>query len=220
MIWGSNPVVEAALPRAVASLKKHHPELEYQVLRMPDDSDLRCKSRMFELSPFDQTLYLDVDTVVLGRLDFGFVKAAKHGMAICINISPWARRYTGLRECGDIVEYDTGAIWFDKSYPAVGRLFEAWTGASNLDSSSRFMSSEGVRCMTVNDQCGFAAAMESTGFNPFVLPSNFNVHPRWQKTIFGEMRVWHDYREPYPKLEEWNREAASLDAVNVCGRIE
>lgn len=220
MVWGDNERVHAALPRAVASLKKHHPEFRPVVLRMPDDSDLRCKSRMFELSPFDQTLYLDADTLVLGRLDYGFEKAAKHGLAITINVSPWARRYTALRDRGDICEFDTGVIFFSKAHAPTARVFEAWQAAGNLDSSSQFVSADGVRRMTVNDQCGFAAAVDACDFNPWILPVNWNLHPRWQKTLFGALKVWHDYGNPPPKIDKWNREQNDPDAVNVCGQIE
>ena len=68
---------------------------------MPADSDLRCKSRMYELSPYDETLYLDVDTVVLNRvgrrapyyfLDPGSVGAA----AVTVNVVVLAAGFVGL----------------------------------------------------------------------------------------------------------------------------
>src|SRR3954471_11427917 len=126
MRWGNNEKVNAALPRAAEAVKAVHPELPITQLEMPDDSDLRCKSRMFELSPYDETLYLDVDTVVLGRLDFAFEKARKHGIACCINVSPWANRYVGLKDRGDIQEWDTGVVFFSKAHPGVADLFQAW----------------------------------------------------------------------------------------------
>ncbi|MEJ0070814.1 MAG: hypothetical protein WDO24_21130 [Pseudomonadota bacterium] len=38
---------------------------------------------MFEHSPFETTVYLDADTVVLGRLDYGFEMAERFGLACC-----------------------------------------------------------------------------------------------------------------------------------------
>jgi hypothetical protein len=37
---------------------------------------------MLEVTPFEETLFLDNDTVVLGRLDYGFQKASQFGLAI------------------------------------------------------------------------------------------------------------------------------------------
>lgn len=220
LVWGNNDRVEHVLPRSVGSMTRHHPELPQRVFRMPDDSDLRCKAHMHDLSPFDETLYLDADTVVLGRLDFGFEKARQHGIACCINISPWARRYKGLRDRGELIEYDTGAVWFTKSHPATAGVFDAWKAAHDIDSSSVFLSKDGVRRMLTNDQCGFAHAVDVTGFNPWILPMNFNLHPTWQKTIFGDVKVWHCYGNPPPSMDAWNAEQASPDAVNKCGTIE
>jgi hypothetical protein len=217
MVWGSNERVGAVLPRSRASAAKWHPELPQCVLRMPEGSDLRCKSRMCELSPYDETLYLDADTIVLGKLDFGFDKARRHGIAISVCVSPWARRFAGLRKRGDIVEYDTGVVFFDKHHSA--RVFDSWKAANGIDSESYFHAADGVARMPVNDQCGFAHAVDDCAFNPFVLPLNWNLHPRWQKTLFGPLKVWHDYGNPPPAIDQWNEQQGAEDAVNVCGEI-
>src|SRR5690349_20928566 len=98
MAWGDK--AEQAMARSIASLKEMHPELPYEVVRLPPGTDsikgLLEKSRMMELSPFDETLYLDCDTVVLDRLDYGFAQATRYGLACCICECPWARRYRGL----------------------------------------------------------------------------------------------------------------------------
>lgn len=226
IVWGYKTRVRAALPRSIDSLKKWHPELEHRVIEMPDASDLRCKAKMYDLSPFDETLYLDVDTVVLGRLDFGFKKAKQHGIALCVNVNPWARRYVALS--GHTVEYDTGVLFFSKKWMEYETIhgfkprevFDAWKANESLDSESLFLSENGVASMAVNDQCGFAAAIESTGFNPFVLPVNWNLHPRWQKTFFGEVKIWHDYNEVAASLDVWNAGQSEETAVINCGQIQ
>ncbi len=219
MVWGENERVRAALPRSQASVAKVHPELEQRVLWMPDRVDLRCKAQMFDLSPFAQTLYLDADTVVLDKLDAGFEKAHQHGLAITINANPWAHRYAALRAKGDIVEYDTGVVFFSRQQGA-GKLFDAWRGGNGLDSSSHFRAAEGICRMPVNDQCAFAAAVESTEFNPFILPVNWNFHPRWQKTIFGPVKVWHDYNAVSESILRWNETQAMPGAVVDCGQFQ
>src|SRR3954452_11029451 len=68
--WGEE--VESALQLSLQSLKRYHPELPVHVERLPAESSYLDKARMMEMSPFEETLFLDADTVVLGNLDFGF----------------------------------------------------------------------------------------------------------------------------------------------------
>lgn len=218
MVWGENEKVNAALPRAIASVEAIHPELEHHVCKMPDGSDLRCKARMLDLSPFDTTLYLDVDTVLLGRMDHAFAKAEQHSLAICINPHPWARRYDGLHSRGEITEYDTGVVAFTKKAKP---LFEEWKAGEYLNSRSFFFSATGGLCqMPVNDQCAFAAAVDKTGFNPHVLPVNFNFHHKWQPIVFGPVKVWHDYGDVPDAVVKWNEEQTGPGAVLRCVRFK
>ena len=101
MVWGRGVKIERALERSRKSVAAVHPELPVEVIRLDDANDpckgLLEKARMFERSPFHETLFLDADTVVLGRLDYGFRKAQDFGLACCICECPWARRYAGFR---------------------------------------------------------------------------------------------------------------------------
>jgi hypothetical protein len=73
--WPGEGRMPAMLARSRESLAKVHPELPVHVAELPDGSTLLDKARMYDLSPFDQTLFLDADTVVMGNLDYGFEKA-------------------------------------------------------------------------------------------------------------------------------------------------
>ena len=81
--WGD----EEKLPikRLKESVKKFHPELEHKFIKLDapekNATSLNLKSQMFDLSPFEETLFLDIDTVVLDKLDFGFEKAREFGIA-------------------------------------------------------------------------------------------------------------------------------------------
>jgi hypothetical protein len=209
-----------ALDRSIASLKRWHPELECHVEWLMHSADLRCKSRMFDLSPFDETLFLDVDTVVLGNLDYGFTQANKHGMALCINANPWARRYDSMQNDGDVIEYNTGVMWFNKRDQRVADVFTKWKELKEMDSSSSFQGSDGVCRMLINDQCSFSAAVAATDFNPFILPVNWNLQPKWQRTVFGPVKVWHTYAPPpQPNMEKWNAEQSKPGDVIKCGAV-
>jgi len=152
---------------------------------------------MFDLSPFEETLFLDADTVVLDSLDFGFEQAQRFGLACCICECPWARRFGGLS--GELIEYNTGVLFFTKAAQAVFDAWKIWS--TQLDSSIIFYNADSQLAQTpFNDQGSFAKAIAETGFNPAVLPLNWNFRPNWQHTFFGPIKIWHDYSAPTPEL--------------------
>lgn len=211
--WGETDQI---LQRSIQSLKAIHPELPHHVVELPKDSNLLSKARMAEYSPFDETLYLDADTVVLGNLDFGFQKAAEFGLACSICENPWARRFAALR--GETVEYNTGVLFFTKK---VRPVFDLWAGmVGKIDSSMRFYRGKEIRTMPVNDQAGFALAVEKNHISPFVLPMNWNFRPVTQHGFFGPIKIWHDYTNVPDVLRTWNEEQTRPDAVIRFGTCE
>lgn len=205
--WGDDH--RALLERSMASVRQHHPELPIHVEKLADDATLLDKARMHEFTPFDETLFLDIDTVVLGRLDFAFAKAARFGLACAICECPWARRYRGVS--GDMIEYNTGVLFFNR---AARPLFDAWKQrAPQVDSAISHVVDGRVVRMTENDQAGFAHAVEETGFSPFVLPMNWNFRPQWQLSFFGPIRIWHDYKDVPQPIIEMNRDYEREDAL-------
>ena len=210
--WGD----ESKLPieRLKQSVKKFHPELPHEIIKVEapsgDASSLNKKATMLELSPFDETLFLDLDTVVMGRLDFGFEKANQFGMALAICEAPWGRRYPKIFT-GDEIEYNTGVIFFTKQAKPV---FDEWLElAQTIDSSIIAVSDQGAYTMPANDQGSFALAVEKTGFNPFILPLNWNFRPMWHRSFFGPIKIWHDYSDPPPFFEELNIYYSNKDSI-------
>lgn len=190
VVWGDYNKV--ALNRSLASLKKFHPDLPIHIETLASTATLLDKSAMLDLSPYDETVFLDVDTVIMGNLDFGFEKARLFAIAICICECPWARRYGGLD--GEMVEYNTGVIFFTR---AAQPLFDAWKElVHTVDSSIHFVVDGKQGLMPLNDQAGFAAAIEEVGTLPFILPHNWNFRPKWQKSWYGPIKIWHDYGDP------------------------
>ena len=108
VVWGEYD--GGALERSRQSLARVHPDMPVEVIELPAGSTLLDKARMMELSPFEETLFLDADTVVLDDLSYGFEQVRRFGLACSICECPWARRYTGLS--GDMVEYNTGVLLF------------------------------------------------------------------------------------------------------------
>ena len=190
IVWGNYN--KKALDRSIASFQRHHPDLPIHIETLADKATLLDKANMFNLSPFDETVFLDSDTIVFGRLDFGFSKAIQFGTAICICECPWARRYGGID--ANIIEYNTGVIFFTK---AANLLFDIWNKrVRDVDSSVVFVVDGHQGRMSLNDQAGFAVAVEEVGSQPFILPQNWNFRPKWQKSWYGPLVIWHDYAEP------------------------
>src|SRR3954470_2489079 len=76
--WGPN---DAVLERSINSVRAIHPELPIPVHQLMGNPTLLDKAGMFDITPFEETLFLDVDTVILDKLDFGFEMATRHGLA-------------------------------------------------------------------------------------------------------------------------------------------
>jgi hypothetical protein len=196
MVWGDK--IAPYLERATASVRKWHPELPIHVERLPDGLDpvetLLRKAQMLDVSPFEETVFLDADTVVLGRLDFGFDRAQKFKLACTINGCPWARRYGDPALAGDMIEYSTGVLFFTR---AAKPVFDAWAACvDKVDSSIEWVENDGRPGRTpYADQAGFSKAIEDLGFSPFVLPINWNYSAWWHRAFYGPIRIWHDYSE-------------------------
>ncbi|MAH83959.1 MAG: hypothetical protein CBB68_06300 [Rhodospirillaceae bacterium TMED8] len=207
IVWGEFDT--KALARSQNSLFDVHPELPFHVVELPDQSTLLDKATMLELSPFAETLFLDADTVVLGDLTYGFTQARRFGLACSICECPWARRYGGLE--GEVVEYNTGVLFFTERAWSV---FDAWKRcAYEIDSSIIFHNGDELARMPLNDQAGFAKAVDDTGFCPFILPYNWNFRPKWHKSWFGPLKIWHDYGDVPEVLLKHNAEQSELNSI-------
>lgn len=210
IVWPGRGV-EAQLTRSMRSVHAHHPELGVRVERLPVGSSLLDKARMMELSPFESTLFLDADTVVLGDLTEGFDRAEATGVACCICECPWARRYPSLSQHRNLIEYNTGVLFFT-NYAT--ELFKQWQRLSTtLDSRLPFKTPDGPCEMECNDQASFAEAVRITHRIPHVLPLNWNFRPRWHHGAFGPIKVWHDPCVVPDAVHRWNEQQEASETV-------
>lgn len=210
LIWGE--AMDALCERSIASLRRVHPDLPVHVERLPNGSTLLDKARMAALSPFESTLYLDCDTVVLDDLTFGFEKAERFGLACAICECPWGSRYPCIN--GDMVEYNTGVVFFSNTLPETFKLWQTFNGS--IDSSISWEENGVAKRMGCNDQAGFAMAMDSAGYSPFVLPLNWNFRQHWHWNWFGRIKVWHDTKAPPKGLWKHNEQSLPM----YCTRIK
>jgi hypothetical protein len=205
--WGpKNPVID----RSIRSVRAMHPELPIHVHELPDNATLLDKAGMMAFTPFEETVFLDVDTVVLDRLDFGFEMGVRHGLACCICENPWARRYGGIE--GDLVEYNTGVLFFTKK---AAPIFDAWARlARTVDSSIKFYNAQKqLVTMPYNDQAGFSLAVNDCAVPPFILPFNWNFRPIWHRAWWGPIKVWHDYSDPPADVVAFTQSQAKPETV-------
>ncbi len=227
IVWKGTADPTAGLIRSIKSLKHWHPELPYAIREMPQGSNLLVKSQMLDVSPYDETLFLDADTTVMGRLDYGFIKAEQHGIACCINANPWNCRYYKIEQHPDEVEYSSGVVFFDKNWQRYQRfgthsdgvraVFKRWNELNETcDTRSKYESAEGIKEQVYNDQALFTRAMHELEFNPFVLPLNWNIYPKWQKHFWGAVKIMHGYFNVPAALPAWNDEQSKPDAVIKC----
>lgn len=210
VVWGDTKKAEKWMQRSITSLRQYHPDIPVHVEKFDSGSKIN-KTRLCDLTPFEETAYLDNDTVVMGNLDFAFDKARQFGLACCINECPWAMRYSDDRLCGDIVEYNCGILFFTaKAKP----VFNAWEKLfPTTDASIIHYKDNGLCIMPVANQGSFALAIEQTGFLPFVLPYNWNFRPSWYRSFFGPIKIWHGYYDVPEKLLDWNKEQSAKNAV-------
>jgi hypothetical protein len=198
-IWGES--CEVQLQRSIQSVRRHYPEIPIHVARGDAQVGLLQKSRMGSLSPFQSTLYLDVDTIVLGNLDYAFERAEQFGLACAICECSWLRRYGAEQQ--DRTEYNTGVIFFTST---AREVFSTWERmAPTTPSKSLWLTTTGEpHGLQYDDQASFAQAIMATRWNPFVLSLNWNFRPVFQPRIFAPVKIWHDYRDPPPGFAELN----------------
>ena len=202
VVWGDK--ANSALERSVASVRTIYPQMPIHIARGKTDvaHGLAQKAQMADATPFETTLYLDADTIVLGNLDHAFAKTEAYGLACCINECPWMRRYG--RDEGDRIEYNTGVIFFTARAKPV---FNAWQRlVSVTPAKSHWLTFDGQsRGLDFEDQASFAHAIEQTNFNPFVLPPNYNFRPNFHRSFFAPIKIWHEYHDVLPVVRDLSR---------------
>jgi hypothetical protein len=211
LAWDGPRDVTPILQRSIDSLKATNPNLAHTVVRLPAGSTLLDKAGMYDLSPFDTTLFLDADTVVLADVSPLFDALRWHGVICTVCECPWACRFEGLKQYPNLVEYNTGVLGW-RRMGAAEDVFRRWKyHASRINSQLNWESNGQRYVMPENDQASFAYAMNECRVSPFALPINWNFRPRWHHGWFGPVKIWHDYEPVPPKLIEFNRTAKAMD---------
>lgn len=184
IIWNSKGQLSSELQRSIKSAEQFN--IPYTVVETADapKHNFRNKTLMYDASPYDTTLFLDTDTEILGDLEYGFIQAERHGMALCIDHACCGLRWwkPHVLSHPDVVEYNTGVVFFNRLNPKIKDFFDYWKSIATTHPS---------------DQATISKAFDHTGLNPFVLPAhvwNFRVYNG--DRLFSPVKIWHA-KEPH-----------------------
>lgn len=136
------------------------------------------KSHMLDMTPFEETIFLDIDTVVLQPLDTIFDILSHGSLAAAYDSGSSMKRWN--ISFPNVPEFNTGVIGFVKQHRPI---FEAWKRLCGED-VYKFG----------NDQPYFTLSCLENGRWPFVLDERFNFryynNPR-PELVNGPIHVWH-----------------------------
>ena len=164
-------------PLAGADIQITEPEL--------DQGAREYKTQVYLYSPFEYTLYLDADTVVVGSLQAGFDVLA-HGwdVAMAMDYRPTVGKIDHIPAndvkatvdavgTGEYPHYNTGMLFFAKS-PEAEELFCLWH--------------EEWEMFHYRDQGAFVRAFHRSAARLWVLSWQWNTHRRERST-----HIWHNH---------------------------
>lgn len=191
LIWGDNPRDRELQEKSIESIKKFN--IPYTIREMDYRRGLLNKSDMYYFSPYENTLFLDNDTIVLAdSLEFGFQMSDRHGIAVCHDRACELERWHIYKH---IPEYNTGVIFFHKS-PVTQGVFNRWEFLCNTNNHTYPIICGG------NDQPLFGIACYEKAYNPYVLPETWNYRRYADNdTIFGNIKIWHTTKVLTKELE-------------------
>lgn len=188
LVWGDYNKSE--LEKSIQSIEKTG--LPYEVVITKGKTFWENKSQIFKLSPFQTTLYLDTDTLVLDKdLDFGFEMAKRHGIAM--SNDPVSRSNRWGESWKDLIEWNTGVIFFNKS-DIITKLSDAWIKNGDFGNPRA-------------DQQSFSALIHNFKIPVFWLQNNWNFFATMSPSpITGEIKIWHSHdSNPHENIFIWNQ---------------
>ena len=151
------------------------------------------KSTFYQFLPsnYDVFCFLDTDTIVLGDISFGFLKAKQFGIAMAHAPHYSLQNFWGYRKIMEAEEwplceqmqYNTGVIFFRKD-EAVGDVFRCWNDLCQKHQLD-----------WKDDQAHFTLALEQCNFNPYTLSPNWNYRG-FGNYVSGSIVIWHSHYMP------------------------
>ena len=209
VVYGAAAIKEAR--GSLVSLRLFHPELKALVIsdgdtgleaehvyHVDDDVGARAaKLAAYDLSPFDKTLYLDADTVIIGPLNWGFRLLDSFDLIVAIDIAEMAKdgalhpnsfgytqeersMTTYLLPTTWATQFACGMLFFRKSHDTQV-LFDTWQ--------------DEWRKWQGRDQAAFLRALCKNPTRILAVPSEWNVAGSKQEARIVHHR-WGAARRP------------------------
>jgi len=157
------------------------------VVRVPSDTPNRyIKTSIGTVSPYDKSLFLDADTLVVGDVTPMADLLDEYDFAACISQRSRLLYYSS--QClashslhKEYPHFSSGVFAFTKGISK--QFFTTWL--NNYKKSEALIRS---------DQLSFAATirdMTRSGMRLLPLPSVWNVRPCWGDSVYGDIKVFH-----------------------------
>jgi hypothetical protein len=186
-------VVTNVVPDAPAKAWwKPHMGDQWIFLPLDTNQNRQVKTRIYELSPFDRTLYLDCDTMVLGDLSGIQWPLDYFDVLICAGDNPEIkeRRILGGRQPYSENGHFNGGVLCFKEADVVEEFFTRWQASFSALAYPQ-------------DQPSLMEAICLSRARIFPLSTQWNSGDRWLQTAAGRNRVvvWHYKMRLEPLVE-------------------
>ena len=172
------------------NLKVSSDDIVYQDFNNKGDKHgFNFKTLMYQLSPFDNTLYLDTDAFLLKDPSYGFEMSNLHDLALTYTTKDPCLNHSSLSPANlkqYVPHYNGGVLFFSKS-------------SSNKDIFSEWFSTCSVS--ETIPQVELSQIITNKKKNPFILPYIWNYRPHYGLQIDpNSVYIWHS-RDIFPNKE-------------------
>jgi hypothetical protein len=189
------------------------------------------KNSLFENPPYDLTLWLDIDTVIVGKIDEMFNYLEEKQVDFCIphfcawisnghHISERINRFKGLIDDKYIKEalnnhpaINTGILSFRKS-DKWNKFVRDWTDLADRASKKHIFIPDEVSCQILYP------SMHEYGLKYFIAPTDFNVSPLHDHGVSKDPRIKHHHGDKHvlnvTGCDEWKSTFKEMCESNIA----
>lgn len=157
-----------------------------QIIRLENPShNFEDKIRPLKESPYQQTLFLDTDTLILDDCSEIFAPLRRYDMAVCHEYHRIEFDFEKPLECFPVL--NTGVICYRKS-TAFDQFMNSWVE----------LYKNHYKKINIADQPAFRDALYHSDLTIFVLPNEYNFRPFYPCFVggFSKVKIVHDHN-PY-----------------------
>lgn len=213
--------------RSMESLRKMSPQLKIAVVTdqvweedpKPDTFVLReqvdgwrCKPLYMQETPFDETLFLDTDTLVCRDITGVFDLLQYYDIGVHFSGSP-----LNLPDLSLHTQCNSGVILW-KSNEAVKEVFEQWN--REYDEAKTLTASRALDARGVNDQRYLAIAIARSRARPVQLPSCLNCFIHDYAVLYAPPVILHGRMPRMPGLaKQLGIGSKWVPGVNYCAHV-